>query len=136
MTDAKAELVRSWLTKARRDLASARVLAASEPALLDTAVYHCQQGAEKAVKGYLAFCDQELERTHDIEVLIRNAMTHLAEFRDWIDVGIQLTPYARIYRYPGYTTEPTVEQFSQALSAAEGLYQFVLSLLPEETRPT
>ena len=43
MTNAKAELVRSWLTKARHDLASARVLAASELALLDTAIYHCQQ---------------------------------------------------------------------------------------------
>ncbi|MCA9972006.1 MAG: HEPN domain-containing protein [Anaerolineales bacterium] len=136
MTDAKAELVRSWLIKAERDLASARVLATSELGLLDTAVYHCQQGAEKAVKGYLVFCDQEFERTHDIEVLIRSAMIHLAEFTDWIDVGIRLTPYARIYRYPGYATEPTVEQFSHALSAAEGLYRFVLSSLPEEMRPT
>jgi len=48
MTDAKAELVRSWLTKAWRDLTSARVLAASEPALLDTALYHCQQGAKRS----------------------------------------------------------------------------------------
>ena len=31
--------------------------------------------------------------------------------------------------------EPTAEQFSQALAAAEGLYKFVLSLLPEEMRP-
>ena len=135
MTDAKAELVRSWLTKARNDLASARVLAASKPPLLDTAIYHCQQGAEKAVKGYLVFCDQEFERVHDIEVLIRSAASHAAEFTDWIDVGIQLTPYARIYRYPGYATEPTVEQFNQALSAAEGLYRFVLALLPGEALP-
>jgi len=77
----------------------------------------------KAVKGYLVFCDQEFERVHDIEVLIRSAMTHVAEFTDWIDVGIQLTPYARIYQYPGYAIEPTAEQFSQALSAAEGLYR-------------
>jgi len=58
--------VRSWLTKAERDLASARVLMGSTPPLLDTAVYHCQQAAEKAVKGYLVFCDQEFERVHDI----------------------------------------------------------------------
>lgn len=57
MTDAKAHLVRSWMIKAQRDLASARVLAASDPPLLDTAMYHCQQAAEKAVKGYLVFCD-------------------------------------------------------------------------------
>jgi HEPN domain-containing protein len=136
MTDAKAELVRSWLTKAQHDLASARVLAASKPPLLDTAIYHCQQGAEKAVKGYLVFCDQEFERVHDIEVLIRRSMTQVAEFADWIDVGIQLTPYARIYRYPGHGAAPTARQFNQALSAAQGLYQFVLSLLPEEMRPS
>lgn len=135
MTDAKAQLVRSWLTKAQHDLTSAHVLAASAPPLLDTAIYHCQQAAEKAVKGYLVFCDQEFERVHDIEVLIRSAMPYAGEFAEWIDVGIQLTPYARIYRYPEYATEPSAEQFNQAMSAAEGLYQFVLSLLPEEMRP-
>jgi len=45
-----------------------------------------------------------------------------------------LTPYARIYRYPGHATEPSREQFDQALSAAEGLYRFVVSLLPPEMR--
>jgi HEPN domain-containing protein len=135
MTDAKAQLVRGWLTKAQHDLASARVLAASTPPLLDTAIYHCQQAAEKAVKGYLVFCDQEFERVHDIEVLIRSAMSCAAEFTNWIDVGTQLTPYARIYRYPEYATEPNEDQFDQALSAAEGVYEFVLSLLPEGMRP-
>ena len=135
MSDAKAQLVQSWLTRAQHDLASARVLAASDPPLLDTAIYHCQQAAEKAVKGYLVFCDQEFERIHDIEVLIRSAMSYATEFTDWIDVGIQLTPYARIYRYPGYATEPSREQFDQAMSAAEGLYSFVLSLLPQEMQP-
>jgi HEPN domain-containing protein len=134
MTDAKVQLVQSWLTKAQ-DLASARVLASSDPPLLDTAIYHCQQAAEKAVKGYLVFCDQEFERVHDIEVLIRSAMSCAQEFVNWIDVGIELTPYARIYRYPGYATEPSREQFDQAESAANGLYKFVLSLLPPEMRP-
>ena len=132
MTDAKMLLVRSWLTKARRDLASARVLAANEPPLLDTAIYHCQQAAEKTVKGYLVYCDQEFERVHDIEVLMRLAMSHAERFVDWIDIGIELTHYARIYRYPGYVTEPSQEQFDRAVAAAEGLYQFVISLLPPE----
>jgi len=128
--------VQNWLLKARHDLASARVLAANKPPLLDTAVYHCQQSAEKAVKGFLVFCDEEIERVHDIEILIRSAMLHATEFADWVEVGIQLTPYARIYRYPGFATEPTREQFDQALSVADELYQFVLSLLPEAFQPT
>ncbi|MCL6509478.1 MAG: HEPN domain-containing protein [Anaerolineae bacterium] len=135
MTDAKAQLVRSWLSKAQHDLASARVLAASDPPLLDTAIYHCQQAAEKAVKGYLVFCDQEFERTHDVELLIRTAALYAQEFVNWIDAGIELTPYARLYRYPGSATEPNFEQVEQALSAAEGLYEFVVSLLPPEMRP-
>jgi HEPN domain-containing protein len=135
MTDAKAQLVRSWLIKAKHDLASARVLAASTPPLLDTAIYHCQQAAEKAVKSYLVFCDQEAERVHDIEVLIRSAMSGAQEFENWIEVGIELTPYARLYRYPGHAAEPSREQFDRAMSATEGLYEFVISLLPPEMRP-
>jgi HEPN domain-containing protein len=135
MTNAKAQLVRSWLSKAQHDLGSARVLAASDPPLLDTALYHCQQAAEKAVKGYLVFCDQAFERTHDIELLIRTAALYAQAFVDWIDVGIELTPYARLYRYPGLATEPNREQVEQALSGAEGLYKFIVSLLPPEMRP-
>ena len=55
--------------------------------------------------------------------------------KEWIEVGIQLTPYARIYRYPGYTIEPGTKEFDKAISAAEGLYDFILSLLPKEIRP-
>lgn len=46
--------VRQWLLKADHDLRSARCLMSGdgEP-LLDTAVYHCQQAAEKALKAYL-----------------------------------------------------------------------------------
>jgi HEPN domain-containing protein len=47
--EAKHELVRSWLVKAARDLASASRLAAGPEPYLDTAIYHCQQAAEKAV---------------------------------------------------------------------------------------
>jgi HEPN domain-containing protein len=135
MTDAKSQLVQNWLIKAQHDLASARVLAASNPPLLDTAIYHCQQAAEKSVKGYLVYCDQEFERVHDIEVLMRLAMSGVETFVDWIDVGIELTPYARVYRYPGFATEPSREQFDRAVTAAEGLYGFVLSVLPPETWP-
>jgi len=109
-------------------------LAASDPPLLDTAIYHCQQAAEKAVKAYLVYCNQEFERVHDIEALIRLAMSYVEAFVDWTDVGIELTPYARIYRYPGYATEPSRDQFDRAMTAIEGLYQFVVSLLPSEIR--
>ena len=51
MDEAKRDLVRSWLTKAQHDLASSRKLSADPDPYLDTAIYHCQQAAEKVVKG-------------------------------------------------------------------------------------
>lgn len=135
MNEAKRQLIQSWLIKAQHDLASAHVLAANDSPLLDTAIYHCQQAAEKAVKGFLVFCDQEFERVHDVEALIKAAMPYQARFSAWADVGRLLTPYARMFRYPGIVVEPSREQFCQALSSAEGIYTFVLTLLPEEVYP-
>jgi len=135
MNEAKRQLIQSWLIKAQHDLASAHVLAANDSPLLDTAIYHCQQAAEKAVKGFLVFCDQEFERVHDVEVLIKAAMPYKAGFAAWTDAGRLLTPYARMFRYPGIVVEPSREQFSQALSCAEGIYTLVLTLLPEEVHP-
>jgi len=53
MDDTRKELLRSWLTKAASDLRSARVLGSADDAPLDTAIYHCQQTAEKAMKAFL-----------------------------------------------------------------------------------
>lgn len=121
MTAAKQQLVQSWFNKAQRDLASARILAANNPPLLDTALYHCQQAAEKAVKGFLVYCDQEFERIHDLEVLLRSAIVHASGFAAWLEAGRLLTPYATLYRYPGHVAEPSREQFDQAVAAAEGI---------------
>ncbi len=132
MNEAKKKLVQGWINKAQRVLDSASVLAANAPPLLDTAVHHCQQAAEKAVKGFLVFRDRQFEKVHDVEVLIEAAATYEATFSAWADVGRRLTPYARIFRYPGNVAEPTREQFDQAMSDAQGICDFVLSLLPQE----
>ncbi len=96
MSDPKSQLVRSWLVKAQRDLASAHALAEADPPLLDTAVYHCQQAAEKAIKGFLVFHDCEFGRVHDLEALVIAAAPFAEGFWDWSDAARRLTPYVRI----------------------------------------
>ena len=51
MTDAKMQLVQSWLIKAQHDLTSARVLAAHTPPLLETAIYIIENPASDSVSG-------------------------------------------------------------------------------------
>jgi HEPN domain-containing protein len=36
------------------------------PALFGAAVFHCQQAAEKALKGFLAWHDTPFRKTHDL----------------------------------------------------------------------
>src|SRR2546423_15099139 len=120
MDEAKRELVQAWLIKARNDLTAARELGRLPNGPLDTAIYHCQQAAEKAVKGFLAFHDHRLERSHDVQRLIELAEAYDADFANWQDAAVILTPYATAYRYPGEsaTLEPSRMEFDEALDLA------------------
>jgi len=136
MDDIKRECVRSWLIKADSDLRSARALAElSEPAT-DTAIYHCQQAAEKVLKGYLAFRDQPLERTHDLERLLELAAGLDAAFTGLQDHADLLNPYATVFRYPDTLGAlfPSVAEVA-TVEHAEAICDFVLQRLPPETRP-
>ncbi|MBI5141764.1 MAG: HEPN domain-containing protein [Nitrospirae bacterium] len=135
MSEQKNNLTRAWLEKAARDIGSARKLASGSDSYLDTAVYHCQQAAEKAVKAFLVFHDIRFGKTHDIEELVEEAATVNSGFLSWADAGATLTPYATLFRYPQEYSEPGKEEFDEALECAGGLYGFVLSLLPAETHP-
>ena len=64
------KLYEEWLVKAERDLLSAKALIELSPPLSDTAIYHTQQCAEKALKVFLAYRDQEIEKTHDLRMLV------------------------------------------------------------------
>jgi HEPN domain-containing protein len=44
---------RAWFAKAFHDIRAAEALATASPPLSDEAVFHCQQAAEKALKGFL-----------------------------------------------------------------------------------
>jgi len=137
MDEALRQLVRVWLIKARNDLDTARQISALPDGHLDMAIYHCQQAAEKALKGFLAFHDHDLERTHDLKRLVQFAAADDPAFTRWMDAATLLTPYVAAYRYPGESAalEPDRAEFDEALSTAGEFVQFVLSLLPPDVKP-
>lgn len=135
MDEAKRDLVKAWLIKAQHDLASARKLSDEPESYLDTAIYHCHQAAEKAIKAFLFFHDQRFDKTHDLRPLIELAQPLDTRFSSFLNAAVLLTPYASEFRYPGDFLDPTREQFDEALSAADSVWQFVLSVLPAEVHP-
>jgi len=135
MDEATLELTRMWLIKAQHDLAAARKLASGADPYLDTAVYHCQQAAEKAIKGLLVFHGRRFEKVHNIQLLASEALPFAPELADQMEAAEYLTPYATLFRYPGAALEPERPEFDQAITSAEGIYAVVLTLLPEQARP-
>jgi HEPN domain-containing protein len=137
MDEALARLTREWLTKALHDLQTARITANAADGPLDTAIYHCQQAAEKSVKGWLTAKSIPFERTHDVRRLIKQAAGVLPEFNRFTGAAELLTPYVSAFRYPGLSDDamPSREEFDAALHHAQTIYDFVLNLLPAEARP-
>ncbi len=137
MDESTRELVRDWLTRASHDLRSSRALASLDDPLLDTAIYHCQQAAEKSVKAWLQSNDDPFPKTHDIEDLVERASGVNPDFRKFGTAASVLTPYVSAFRYPGGFDEPmpTREEFDEALQYAQAIYDFVLSQLPADAWP-
>jgi len=125
------------MTKAASDLKSARLLGMAEEAPLDTAIYHCQQTAEKAVKAFLVSRGVTPDKTHDVRKLSLQACNIEPRFNEFVERAAILTPYAWEFRYPDDLAEtyPTTEEFDVAVQHAQAIYDFALSLIPTEARP-
>jgi len=92
MVEARRELVRAWLAKALHDLGTARKAAADPDPYLDTAVYHCQQVAEKSLKAFLTFHDVLFDKTHNLGSLLVQAAAIDSSFMGLADAAETLTP--------------------------------------------
>ena len=137
MAENLVRLTRDWLTKAAHDLQTARIVSATLDGPLDTAIYHCQQAAEKAVKGWLTWRGIAPAKTHDVIRLIEEATDDSPDFEQFEEAAEILTPYVSAFRYPGLTEDavPSREEFDAALKHAQAIYDFVVNRLPAEARP-
>lgn len=113
-------------------MGSARKLASGPDAYPDAAIYHCQQAAEKAIKGFLTFYGQRFEKVHNLPLLVAQAMMLRPGFSDLLDAAERLTPYATLFRYPGDILEPDPVELAQAMTDAAQFYAFILEILPQE----
>lgn len=131
MDEAKVHEIRQWLIKANHDIGSAQRLLTGDAPFLDTAVYHCQQAAEKALKAYLTLKDTPFQKVHDLAVLIEQCMDLDRTFEQIRDISGILNPYATAFRYPGDVLEPDPSDAEEAFRLAGVVLDFVLQRIPE-----
>ena len=91
----------AWLRRATLDLRAAEVDLATTPALLGDAALHCQQAAEKVLKGFLTWHDVPFRRTHDLAEIGRQCSALDISIEPTCRRAERLTAYAWIFRYPG-----------------------------------
>jgi HEPN domain-containing protein len=123
------DLGHAWLQKAQSDLHTARQLLATDGPY-DTACFHAQQAAEKALKAVLAQEAQQIPRTHDLGELAglvgKAAISISLSDEDLAN----LTPYAVALRYD-IDFWPDREVAQEAVEKATVIVEGVSNLLAD-----
>ena len=122
------DLVKAWFAKAFSDLRSAEIILAADPDDLptDTVCFHCQQAAEKYLKGFLTSMEMEYPLTHNLKALVEKAMTLDNTFAMILEKAESLTPYAVTIWYPDDLRLPSREEAQSAFAIASEIKKLIL----------
>lgn len=123
----KINIVLQWIEKADHDLGTAQVTHIYLPQYNDTIAFHCQQAAEKYLKGLLVFYDIYFKRQHSLVYLL-GLISKKTEIADVIyDKASELEDFAVEIRYPDTIIKLSDEDIEIALSIAKYFRSYVLS---------
>ena len=120
----KDEYVRDRLRKAQSDMNAASWCMNAESVSTDVVCFHCQQAAEKALKGGLVWDTGELDPIHDLKSLPMKCLRRDPSFGRLRGIET-LTPYAVDIRYPDDLYFPTLEETKRAVELASDAMAFV-----------
>ena len=123
-----SEIAKEWLAYAERDFLTAEHLAKTlYPIPIEIVCYHCQQSAEKFLKGFIADLNKPLQKTHDLRLLVSECAMIKSEFKSLEQECARLAPYGVQARYP-FAIDIQEEDMRLALSDANEIMQFVMTL--------
>ena len=131
--DARHEETRAWVTRASEDLRSARVL--TDSGMLSSALFHCQQAAEKSIKAFLTWNQIAFPKTHDLEDLESLCSPLDPTLSPTLIPARPLTGYAWRFRDPGAPYQPDLLEAEETLIVASNVHNAVLARLPASARP-
>lgn len=118
------KVANEWFQYADTDLEAAKFLKTMRPTPLGIICYHCQQSAEKYLKGFVAFNGGEIQRTHDLVSLNKMCASFYSDFNDILNDCINLTDYGVQTRYP-FELDISVEDVELAIQSADNIKRFI-----------
>ena len=117
-------LAAEWLALADADREAVRVCVDSGATLYPVAAFHCQQAAEKLMKGFLVLADIDFRKTHDLRELGRTVTGRFPDLAATVAPMADWTTWSVAYRYPTETVaapEPTGSELLDALRMIDKL---------------
>ena len=134
MRDPSQALATRWFQKAENDLLNVANNLKAEWYASDTVCFHCQQAAEKYLKGFLAWHRMPFAKTHDLPELLKQIKQVAgADAETLSDYLFLLDPYSVSIRYPQeYEEEPDEAEVQEAVEAAYAVRAWVRSRLKLE----
>src|SRR5438876_8817091 len=112
-------LGREWLRKAEDDRRTLLVLLGGRPRVHSVICFHCQQLAEKYLKGLMHERGLLVPRTYVCERLVSLLVPTDPTLKRFDRGARGLTPFAVDPRYPDLSSPPTVSRSHTAWNAAE-----------------
>lgn len=129
---AQLAFVEQWIRHAVEDVRVASACVRLDPPIFGSATYHCQQAAEKLLKGALVLAGVDFQKTYNLELLgdlVLAAFPNLQAFM----IGVtELTSWGISYRYPGEAEgdpERSTTEIGDALHAIAALTEAVQTLV-------
>ncbi|MHB1665221.1 MAG: HEPN domain-containing protein [bacterium] len=114
--------------KAEKDLNLAKYL---NEEFIEGICFHCQQAVEKYLKAYLAYNNQEINKTHNIADILKDCEKLDIDFTELKKINIDdLTDYAVNVRYDEIP-ELTFNDAKEAIFIAEQVRLFIILKIPE-----
>ncbi|ATW25670.1 HEPN domain-containing protein [Candidatus Formimonas warabiya] len=119
-----------WLQRAKSNLARAEFGRPAPDILYEDLCFDAQQACEKSLKALMIYFNVEVPRTHSIGYILKlideSGKVHVPEI---LKEAAILTDYAVTTRYPGDWEPINEDEYKQAVSLAQEVYKWVLSII-------
>ena len=120
------DIAEEWFKIADLDLSSAEFLQKMNPVPIEIICFHCQQSAEKYLKGFLALSGEDIKKTHDLIQLNKMCQEYDKNFETIAEECLMLTDYGVQVRYP-FPMDVIESDMKVALRSAQKIKDFVLA---------
>jgi HEPN domain-containing protein len=130
----KCDVACEWLFYAKNDLESAEYLLGKRPVPVEIICFHCQQAAEKMLKGLLVLHEIRPSKTHDLLVLYDLCQPSTSDIDKILTQCKRLNPYSVEPRYPNELMI-SEQQIQTAIVDAREIFEFCLPFYSQNDNP-